>query len=85
MENTDIKKTIDSVQSEISGIDNTAFSDTLTSLYEKIQQLADQLGFQMDELPFTKQEPQQQPNEVEKVELTPPTEQVFSINNIATV
>ncbi|MEH7128043.1 CAP domain-containing protein [Neobacillus drentensis] len=82
LENTDVKKMIDSVQSEISGIDNTALSDTLTSLYEKIQQLADQLGFQMDELPFTKQEPQQQPNEVEKVELTTPTEQVFSINNI---
>jgi uncharacterized protein YkwD len=81
LENTDIKKTIDSVQTEINVKNNPSLSDTLTNFYEKIQQLADQLGFQLKELPLLKQDPQQ-PKDKAKVELTPPTDQVFSINNI---
>jgi uncharacterized protein YkwD len=77
----DIEKTIDSVQSEINIKDNPAILETLTSFYEKFQHLVNQLGFQSGELPFTKEQPQQQ-KKTEKQELTPPTDQVFSINNI---
>ena len=49
---------------------------TINSLYEKIQQLAKQLGFQVEELPLHEQEPQQ-PKESEKVELTYPNRPNF--------
>ena len=45
LENTDIKKTIDSVQSEISGKDNPAVLDTLNSFYQKIQHISGSAWF----------------------------------------
>lgn len=80
MENTDIKQTVDSVQSELNFKENPEFLATLNSFYEKVQQLMKQLGVQLEELPLPKQNTQ--PTEKEKVKLTPPTEQVFSINNV---
>jgi uncharacterized protein YkwD len=80
MENADIKQTVDSVQSELNVKDNPEVMATLNSFYEKVQQLMKQLGVQLEELPLPKQNTQ--PTEKEKVKLTPPTEQVFSINNI---
>jgi uncharacterized protein YkwD len=80
MENADIKQTVDSVQSELNVKDNPEVMATLNSFYEKVQQLMKQLGVQIEELPLPKQNTQ--PTEKEKVKLTPPTEQVFSINNI---
>jgi uncharacterized protein YkwD len=80
LENTDIQQTVDSVQSELNVMNNPEVMGTLNSFYEKVQQLMKQLGVQLEELPLTKEGPQ--PTEREKVELTPPTEQVFSINNI---
>lgn len=80
MENTDIKQTVDSVQSELNFKENPEFMATLNSFYEKVQQLMKQLGVQLEELPLPKQNTQ--PTEKEKVKLTPPTEQVFSINNV---
>lgn len=80
MENTGIKQTVDSVQSELNFKENPEFMATLNSFYEKVQQLMKQLGVQLEELPLPKQNTQ--PTEKEKVKLTPPTEQVFSINNV---
>lgn len=80
MENTDIKQTVDSVQSELNFKENPEFMATLNSFYEKVQQLMKQLGVQLEELPLPKQNTQ--PTEKEKVKLTLPTEQVFSINNV---
>jgi uncharacterized protein YkwD len=80
MENTDIKQTVDSVESELNFKENPEFMATLNSFYEKVQQLMKQLGVQLEELPLPKQNTQ--PTEKEKVKLTPPTEQVFSINNV---
>ena len=80
LENTDIQQTVDSVQSELNVKDNPEVMATLNSFYEKVQQLMKQLGVQLEELPLPKQNTQ--PTEKEKVKLTAPTEQVFSINNI---
>lgn len=79
--NNDIEKKIDSVQSEINVKDTTEVLDTFNGFYEKIQQFVKQLVLQLGELPHTEQKPQQQ-KEKEKIELTSPTNQVFSINNI---
>lgn len=79
LENSDIEKKIDSVQSEINVKDNPALKETLNDFYEKVQQLVKQLGIQLKDSPPTEQQPQ---HPKEKVELTPPMEQVFSIHNI---
>lgn len=76
----DIEKTFDSIQSEVNIKDNPAVLETLNDYYEKAQQLVKQLGSLSGELPLPKQKTQ--PKEKEKVELTLPTEQVFSIHNI---
>ncbi|MEH7076166.1 CAP domain-containing protein [Neobacillus drentensis] len=78
MENSDIEKAIDSVQSEINVKDNPALKVTLDDFNEKAQQLIKQLGIQWDGLPLNKENLQPK----EKVELTVPAEQVFSINNV---
>lgn len=54
--------------------------ETISVLYDDIQQMLKQFGFQLEEMPLT----QEKSNEVppKKVELTPPSEQTFSIHNI---
>ncbi len=79
LEKGDIEKTVDSIQSVINVKDNTEIAETLNSFTEKVQQIGKQLGIQLKDSPITKQQPQQQK---ERVELTIPTEQVFSIHNV---
>ena len=57
-----------------------AIPETISILYDDIQQLLAQLGFQLDEMPLTQDEPKEK--QQEKVELTPPSEQIFSVHNI---
>jgi uncharacterized protein YkwD len=79
--NTDIEKTIDSIQSDIKDIiDTPKVLSTIKNLYDEAQQFAKQLGIQVQELPLTQQK--KQPKENGKVELTIPTEQIFSIYNV---
>ncbi|MBV7505453.1 serine protease [Bacillus sp. sid0103] len=82
LEKNNINQTIDSIQSEINVKDNPEIVETLNSFYEKVQQLVKQIGAQVRELPLPKQNPQQQEKETDKVDLTVPTEQVFSIHNV---
>lgn len=60
--------------------ENLEVPETISVLYEDIGQILKQLGFQLDEM----QQTQEKPNDLtkEKVELTPPTEQTFSIHNV---
>ncbi|MBY0148146.1 CAP-associated domain-containing protein [Neobacillus niacini] len=60
--------------------ENLEVPETISVLYEDIGQILKQLGFQLDEM----QQTQEKSNDVpkEKVELTPPTEQTFSIHNV---
>jgi uncharacterized protein YkwD len=54
--------------------------ETISVLYDDIQQMLKQLGFQLDEMPLTQEKLNEAPEK--KVELTPPTQQTFSIHNI---
>jgi uncharacterized protein YkwD len=60
--------------------ENLEVPETISVLYDDIQQLLSQIGFQLDEMPLTKEKSQEE--QKEKVELTPPTEQTFSVHNI---
>lgn len=54
--------------------------ETISVLYDDIQQMLKQLGFQLDEMPLTQEKSNEAP--LKKVELTSPTQQTFSIHNI---
>lgn len=54
--------------------------ETISVLYDDIQQMLKQLGFQLDEMPLTQEKSNEAP--LKKVELTFPTQQTFSIHNI---
>ncbi|MDM5326394.1 CAP-associated domain-containing protein [Neobacillus sp. CF12] len=60
--------------------DNLEVPETFSILYDDIQQLLAQIGFQLDELPLTEEKSNEVPQE--KLELTPPVEQTFSIHNV---
>ena len=54
--------------------------ETFSILYDDIQQMLAQLGFQLEEQPLTQEKPKEDKHE--KVKLIPPAEQMFSIHNI---
>jgi uncharacterized protein YkwD/predicted RNA-binding protein with RPS1 domain len=60
--------------------DNIEVPETISVLYDDIQQMLKQLGFQLDEMQQTQEKSKEEP--LEKVELTPPSEQTFSIHNV---
>jgi uncharacterized protein YkwD len=60
--------------------ENLEVPETFSILYDDIQQLLAQIGFQVDELPLTEEKSNEVPQE--KLELTPPIEQTFSIHNV---
>jgi uncharacterized protein YkwD len=60
--------------------ENLEVPETFSILYDDIQQLLAQIGFQLDELPLTEEKSNEVPKE--KLELTPPVEQTFSIHNV---
>jgi uncharacterized protein YkwD len=60
--------------------ENLEVPETFSILYDDIQQLLAQIGFQLDELPLTEEKSNEVPQE--KLELTPPIEQTFSIHNV---
>ncbi|PAE44230.1 CAP-associated domain-containing protein [Bacillus sp. 7884-1] len=60
--------------------DNLEVPETISVLYDDIQQMLKQLGFQLDEMQQTQEKSKEEP--LEKVELTPPSEQTFSVHNI---
>jgi uncharacterized protein YkwD len=60
--------------------ENLEVPETISVLYDDIQQMLKQLGFQLDEMPLTQEKLNEAPEK--KVELTPPTKQTFSIHNI---
>ncbi|MFS0777234.1 CAP-associated domain-containing protein [Neobacillus sp. 3P2-tot-E-2] len=60
--------------------ENLEVPETISVLYDDIQQMLKQLGFQLEEMPLTQEESNEAPQK--KVELTPPAEQTFSIHNI---
>jgi uncharacterized protein YkwD len=60
--------------------ENLEVPETISFLYDDIQQMLKQLGFQLDEMPLTQEKSIEAPQK--KVELTPPTEQTFSIHNV---
>ena len=57
-----------------------AVPETISVLYDDIQQLLTQIGFQLEDLPLTQEKAKEE--QQDKVELTPPTEQIFSVHNI---
>ncbi|WP_193747812.1 CAP-associated domain-containing protein [Neobacillus niacini] len=60
--------------------ENLEVPETISVLYDEVQQLLKQLGFQIDEIQQTQEKSKDGPQE--KVELTPPSEQTFSIHNV---
>jgi uncharacterized protein YkwD len=60
--------------------ENLEIPETFSILYDDIQQLLAQIGFQLEELPLTEEKSNEVPQE--KLELTPPVEQTFSIHNV---
>ncbi|MEH6994360.1 CAP-associated domain-containing protein [Neobacillus drentensis] len=60
--------------------DNLEVPETISVLYDDIQQMLKQLGFQLDEMQQTQEKSNEEP--LEKVELTPPSEQTFSVHNV---
>ncbi|MDQ0970708.1 uncharacterized protein YkwD [Neobacillus niacini] len=60
--------------------ENLKVPETISVLYDDIQQMLKQLGFQLEEMPLTQEESPETP--LKKVELTTPVEQTFSIHNI---
>jgi hypothetical protein len=60
--------------------ENLEVPEPISVLYDDIQQMLKQLGFQLEEMPLTQEESNEAPQK--KVELTPPSEQTFSIHNI---
>ncbi|SDN33755.1 Cysteine-rich secretory protein family protein [Bacillus sp. OK048] len=60
--------------------ESLAVPETISILYDDIQQLLTQLGFHLEEMPLTLEKPVEK--QQEKVELTPPSEQIFSVHNI---
>ncbi len=81
IENPNLDMAIADFQSEVSDLSNTLdMPETIDTLYNEVQQLLAQLGFQLKELPLPPVENETKPKE--KVELTTPTQQVFSIHNV---
>ncbi|WP_326160857.1 CAP domain-containing protein [Neobacillus niacini] len=60
--------------------ENLEVPETVSVLYDDIQQMLKQFGFQLDEMPLNKEISNEPPPK--KVELTPPSQQTFSIHNI---
>ncbi|WP_419887292.1 CAP-associated domain-containing protein [Neobacillus niacini] len=60
--------------------ENLEVPETISVLYDDIQQMLNQLGFQLDGMPLTEDKSNEVPQK--KVELTPPSQQTFSIHNI---
>ncbi|MFP7298207.1 CAP domain-containing protein [Neobacillus niacini] len=60
--------------------ENLEVPETISILYDDIQQMLKQLGFQLNEMQKTEEKSKEEP--LEKLELTPPSEQTFSIHNI---
>jgi uncharacterized protein YkwD len=60
--------------------ENLEVPETISVLYDDIQQMLEQLGFHLDEMQQTQEKPKEAP--LEKVELTPPSEQIFSVHNV---
>lgn len=80
IENPNLDMAIADFQSELSDLSNLDMPETIDTLYNEVQQLLAQLGFQLNELPLSP--PKNETKEQEKVELKTPTEQVFSIHNV---
>jgi uncharacterized protein YkwD len=60
--------------------ENLEVPEPISVLYDDIQQMLKQLGFQLEEMPLNQEESNEATQK--KVELTPPSEQTFSIHNI---
>jgi uncharacterized protein YkwD len=60
--------------------ENLEVPETISVLYDDIQQMLKQLGFQLDEMQQTQEQSKEE--HPEKLELAPPSEQTFSIHNI---
>ena len=60
--------------------ENLEVPETISILYDDIQQMLKQLGFQIDEMPLTQEKSKEE--QQNKVELTTPAEQTFSIHNV---
>lgn len=60
--------------------ENLEVPETISVLYDDIQQMLKQLGFQLDEMQQTQEQSEEE--QPEKLELAPPSEQTFSIHNI---
>jgi uncharacterized protein YkwD len=60
--------------------ENLEVPDTISVLYEDIQQMLKQLGFQLDEMQQVQEKSKDAPQE--KMELTPPSVQIFSVHNV---
>jgi uncharacterized protein YkwD len=60
--------------------ENLEVPETISVLYDDIQQMLKQLGFQLDEMQQTQEQSKEE--QPEKLELAPPSEQTFSIHNI---
>src|SRR3954452_17644329 len=54
--------------------------ETISIFYDDIQQMLKQLGFQLDEMPLTQEKSEEE--QQNKVELTTPANQTFSIHNV---
>ncbi|MGG3466911.1 CAP domain-containing protein [Neobacillus pocheonensis] len=75
---TDFEKVKQQAQSEITSLkDNPEVLAVMNSLGENVQQMLNKIGQQLDKQPQT-----QPDNETKKVELAPPTKQIFSIHNV---
>lgn len=60
--------------------ENLEVPETISILYDDIQQMLEQLGFQLGEMQQKQEKSKENP--LDKVELTPPSEQIFSVHNV---
>ncbi|NWQ44328.1 CAP domain-containing protein [Bacillus sp. EB106-08-02-XG196] len=60
--------------------ENLEVPETISILYDDIQQMLEQLGFQLGEMQQKQEKSKEDP--LDKVELTPPSEQIFSVHNV---
>ncbi|MGG1675261.1 CAP-associated domain-containing protein [Neobacillus sp. NRS-1170] len=78
LDKTDFEIVKQQAQSEITSFkDNPEVLAVINSLGENVQQILNEIGIQFDKQPQTQPE-----NETRKVELAPPTNQIFSIHNV---
>jgi uncharacterized protein YkwD/NACalpha-BTF3-like transcription factor len=75
LDNSDIQADFVSTLKE-----NLEVPETISVLYEDIQQMLKQLGFQLDEMQQVQEKSKDAPQE--KIELTPPSVQIFSVHNV---